>query len=203
MLITCVSVGEILLETLFLPILFEDFGCVFLCETKRMCIGWILGQLCDLDLWPYPWAWPCSCVGGLIDMERKGCEVIIHDHERDLWVTMVGWEDVPYSDWGDFRRRRAFDISSFLSMLGLKLIHISKRAVTLTRKFASHIFDQNLKYQFGPVIYYIPLYCVIISSQRKDFDYVYWCVDVSIIFIWVISIKYGIIVYEIRYAAKV
>ena len=27
-------------------------------------------------------------------------------------VTMVGWEDVPDSDWGDFRRRRAVDISS-------------------------------------------------------------------------------------------
>ena len=29
-------------------------------------------------------------------------------------VTMVGWEDVPDSDWGDFRRRRAVDISSWL-----------------------------------------------------------------------------------------
>ena len=47
-------------------------------------------------------------------MERKGCESIIHDHDRQLWVTMlVGWVDVPYSDWGDFKRRRAVDISSF------------------------------------------------------------------------------------------
>ena len=47
-------------------------------------------------------------------MEWKGCELIIHDHDCDLWVTMgVGWVDVPYSDWGDFRRRRAVDISSF------------------------------------------------------------------------------------------
>ena len=30
-------------------------------------------------------------------------------------VTMVGWADVPDSDWGDFRRRRAVDISSYLS----------------------------------------------------------------------------------------
>ena len=30
-------------------------------------------------------------------------------------VTMVGWADVPDSDWGDFRRRRAVDISSFVS----------------------------------------------------------------------------------------
>ena len=28
-------------------------------------------------------------------------------------VTMVGWADVPDTDWGDFRRRRAVDISSF------------------------------------------------------------------------------------------
>ena len=27
-------------------------------------------------------------------------------------VTMVGWVDVPFSDWGDFRRLRA-DISSY------------------------------------------------------------------------------------------
>ena len=46
------------------------------------------------------------------EREWKGCESIIHDHDCDLWVTMVGWVDVPYSDWGDFRRRRAVDISS-------------------------------------------------------------------------------------------
>ena len=28
------------------------------CETKRRCISWILGELCDLDLWPHPWPWP-------------------------------------------------------------------------------------------------------------------------------------------------
>ena len=28
-------------------------------------------------------------------------------------VTMVGWADVPDSDWGDFRHWRAVDISSF------------------------------------------------------------------------------------------
>ena len=54
--------------------------------------------------------------GGLIDMEQKGCESIIHDHDCDLWVTMVGWMDVPYSDWGDFRRRRAVNISSFFRL---------------------------------------------------------------------------------------
>ena len=52
-------------------------------------------------------------VEALFDMERKGCESIIHDHDCDLWVTMMGWVDVPYSDWGDFKRRHAVDISSY------------------------------------------------------------------------------------------
>ena len=52
-------------------------------------------------------------MGALVDTERKGSESIIHDRDCDIWVIMVGWVDVPYSDWGDFRRRRAVDISSF------------------------------------------------------------------------------------------
>ena len=51
-------------------------------------------------------------IGGLIVMEQKGCESIIHDHDHDLWVTMVGSVDVLDRDWGDFRCRRASDISS-------------------------------------------------------------------------------------------
>ena len=61
----------------------------------------------DLDLVVSIWG-----MGGLIDMERKVCESIIHDHDRDLWVTLVDWADVPDSVWGDFRCRRAVDISS-------------------------------------------------------------------------------------------
>ena len=42
-------------------------------------------------------------------------------------VTVVAWADVPDSDRGDFRRRRAVDISSFLSFLakdeGLFILH--------------------------------------------------------------------------------
>ena len=37
----------------------------------------------------------------------------VNRYEHDLWVTMVGWVDVPDSDRGDFRRRRAVDISNF------------------------------------------------------------------------------------------
>ena len=70
----------------------------------------ILGRLYDFVLWPHPWPWPWSFkvkvwnsliflgMGGPIDIEWKGCELIIHDHERDLSVTMVGWMDVLDSD---------------------------------------------------------------------------------------------------------
>ena len=33
-------------------------------------------------------------MGGLSYLEQKDCELIIHDHERDLCVTMYGWVDV-------------------------------------------------------------------------------------------------------------
>ena len=52
-------------------------------------------------------------MGGSIDIERKGRESIIHDHDRDFCVTMVGWMVAPDNDWGDFRRRRAVDTSSY------------------------------------------------------------------------------------------
>ena len=129
MLITWLDCGGILVETRVLPnfqgqTMYWTYlrnGWSDWCETKRRCIGWILGELCDLDLWPHPWPWPYSVkvkvwnslIWGmrvLIDMERKGCESIIHD--CDLWVTMVGWVDVPYSDWGDIRHR-AINISSY------------------------------------------------------------------------------------------
>ena len=38
-----------------------------------------------------------------IDMQQKGCESSIHDHDIDFIVTMVGWVDVPDSDRDEFR----------------------------------------------------------------------------------------------------
>ena len=83
-------------------------------------------------------------MGVLIDTERKGCESIIHDHDCDLWVTMVGWVDVPFDDWGDFRRRRAVDISSsylFFEVLSLAFI----RSFILSHSFLSfwHSFQTH------------------------------------------------------------
>ena len=46
-------------------------------------------------------------MGGLIDMERKGC-----DHGIGLCVTMMEWVNVPASDRGEFRRRHTIGISS-------------------------------------------------------------------------------------------
>ena len=44
-------------------------------------------------------------------------------------VTMVRWADVPDSDWGDFRRWRAVNISSFIPYfeIGVIFIHVDKR----------------------------------------------------------------------------
>ena len=50
-------------------------------------------------------------MGGLTGVEQKRCESIIHGHDRELWLIMMGWVDVPDKDWGDFRGRRAVDIS--------------------------------------------------------------------------------------------
>ena len=78
-----------------------------------------------------------SGIVGLIDVKWKQNELIWYwadcmtlpfDHTHDLdrgveiWrskseiVTMVGWADVPDSDWGDFRCWRAVDISSCICM---------------------------------------------------------------------------------------
>ena len=71
------------------------------CETKRKLINEIMGWLFGIALGPHPWPWTCSFkvkvwnsliwgLGGLTDMERKGCESIIHNHDSDLWLT-GGW----------------------------------------------------------------------------------------------------------------
>ena len=48
---------------------------------KKKCIGWLLGQLCDLDREPHQWAWIWNFqvqvlkyilgIVGLIDVKRK------------------------------------------------------------------------------------------------------------------------------------
>ena len=59
------------------------------------------------------WKSLISGMGVLNDMVWKGCELSIHYHDIDLFVTMVGCVDVPDSDRGDFRCPIAIDITSW------------------------------------------------------------------------------------------
>ena len=43
-------------QTLFWPYLRNGWS--DWCEIERKCIGWILGTICYLDLWPHSWPWP-------------------------------------------------------------------------------------------------------------------------------------------------
>ena len=40
------------------------------------------------------WGWGGGFGGGGADWHGKGCESIIHDHDRNLWITLVGWVGV-------------------------------------------------------------------------------------------------------------
>ena len=91
-------------QTIFCPYLGNGWS--DWCETKRKCIGWMLGAICDLDLWPHSWSWPwpwpfkaqfrnisISETVGLIDIKLKWSELIWYwadcmtlpfDHTHDL-----------------------------------------------------------------------------------------------------------------------
>ena len=74
-------------QTLFWPILrnaWSDWS-----ETKRKCIGWILGTICDLDLWPHSWPWPWMFQGEiskylfLRNCWSDWCEI------KTKWISMI------------------------------------------------------------------------------------------------------------------
>ena len=48
-------------QTLFWPYLRNGWS--NWCETKTKGISWMLGTICDLDLWPHSWPWPWMCQG--------------------------------------------------------------------------------------------------------------------------------------------
>ena len=146
MVITWWDFWEVLLETV---IFFKNFGCVFQgqtlfwpylrngcpdwCETKRKCIGWILGTMCDLDLWPQSWPWPwmfkvkfrnssISGIVGLIDVKWKGSELIWywadcmtlpfdHTHDLDLGVSRSESEIALYQELGGWLTWNEKDVS--------------------------------------------------------------------------------------------
>ena len=88
-------------------------------EMKSKRFDWILSNKCSHRDWPWLWPWPwifkvkfwnspISGIGGSIDNEQSG---VIHDHDRDLFVTKMRCKELPDSDQGDFRCRRAVDSS--------------------------------------------------------------------------------------------
>ena len=88
-------------------------------EMKSKRFDWILSNKCSHRVWPWLWPWPWifkvkfwnSPISGIerpIDNEQSG---VIHDHDRDLFVTKMMCKELPDSDQGDFRCRRAVDSS--------------------------------------------------------------------------------------------
>ena len=100
-------------------------------EAHRLHVGY--------NIWP----WPLTSLMTLtLDVSRSNFEIAL-SQEWGAWltwnekdeshpfktmiltsVTMVGWADVPDSDRGDFRRRRAIDISSYMNGSYMCLIYI-------------------------------------------------------------------------------
>ena len=88
-------------------------------EMKSKRFDWILSNKCSHRVWPWLWPWPWIFkvkfwnspiwgIGGPIDNEQSG---VIHDHDRDLFVTKMRCKELPDCDQGDFRCRRAVDSS--------------------------------------------------------------------------------------------
>ena len=97
--------------------------CFDWCEPKRRCMGWILGQICDLDLWPHPWPWPFYFQGKiskqlyllycyLIDVKLKESKSVRywtdcmtlhfdHIHDIDLVVSRSKYEIAIFKEWGE------------------------------------------------------------------------------------------------------
>ena len=126
----------------------------------------ILRQFYDLALWPHPWHWPWSFkvrvwnsfisgMGQPIDNERKGCESSIHDHDIDL-CDHGGWADVPDSDRGDFRRRRAVDVSSCFMFNWTEIVWLQglyKKLLSVEWRPFTHDMDVLFTYNFPTLLW--------------------------------------------------
>ena len=71
---------------------------------------------------------------GLIDMERYECESSIHDHDIYFGMTLVGYMDITDSGRGDFRRRRAVDISILYLIAGAAFSNYCSHIVILQNR---------------------------------------------------------------------
>ena len=89
------------------------------CETKRKCIGWMLGIICDLDHRPHSWPWPWIFqgliskylyLGNCWSVKWKGSELIgywadymtlpfDHTHDLDLAVSRSESEITLSQEW--------------------------------------------------------------------------------------------------------
>ena len=103
-------------QTLFWPYLRNGWS--DWCETKRKCIGWILGWIYDLDLWPHSWPLDVSRsnnsifgIVGLIGVKLKESELkwywadcmtlpFDHTHDLDLGVSRSESEIALSQEWG-------------------------------------------------------------------------------------------------------
>ena len=126
-------------QTLFWPYL--RIGWSDWCETKKKCIGWILGTIYGLDLWPHSWPWPWmfqgqiskylylwNCWSDWSEMKRKSVNMILGRlYELALWPHPWPW---PWS----FKVRVW---NSFISGMG--------RPIDNERKgYESSIHDHNI-----------------------------------------------------------
>ena len=126
-------------QTLFWPYLRNGWS--YWCETKRNCIGWILGTICDcdLDLWPHDLDLGCfkvkfrnssiSGIVGLIDVKWKGSELMRywaicmtlpfdHTHDLDLGVSRSESEIALSQEWGGRLKMTEKDVSHpFMTMI--------------------------------------------------------------------------------------
>ena len=107
-------------------------------ETKTKHINWTLGLKCDHQIWHWPWPWPwifnvkygicyISTKCGPIatnprpPMRPMGLTLTVtmtFDFQGQMCLDHLGrYKDLPDSDRGDFRCRRAVDSSSYLMKL--------------------------------------------------------------------------------------
>ena len=82
-------------------------------------------------------------------------------------VTMVEWADVPDSDWGDFRRRRAIDISSLFGWHFFKIC--CSQYVNPLPNWIDKFDGDALIYKIGCRPSHNPLFVIIGRSPRRRF----------------------------------
>ena len=141
MLSTWLDFGGILLETFFAKFSLKFFMCFFKVKHSIAHIsgmvgpidvekgGALVGELCDLDLWPHLWPWPCSFkvkvwnsrIWGIWGGGGGGCWLTWN--ERDVsrsFVTVTVSYGLPW--WGGWMYRIVTGVASDISMPSTDLV---------------------------------------------------------------------------------